>query len=101
MIYVSMIFIILFWFMALIMMLLPGKLPRGMAFFLLIFELPLISGRQTLWLESPLQIVTISLPALDALYGYIFFLAWAFIAWVNYMETIGRDFLVRKRKPVT
>jgi hypothetical protein len=89
---------VLFWAMGLIMMLLPGKLPRGMAILVFIFELPQIARPQTLWLEGPLKIQFIPLPALDALYGYTFFLMWTFIAYVNYMETILRDWKTMRKK---
>jgi hypothetical protein len=98
MIWVSLIFIIIFWFMGFIAMLLPGKLPRIMAIFMFALELPLIGGRQVVWTEGPLTIQTVALPALIASDAFTFFLAWTYIAIANVLDTFERDWFGRKRK---
>jgi len=80
------------------MMILPGKLPRFFAIIMSGFELPLIAGKETILTEGPLAWQTVSIPALDQLYGYIFFLMWTFIAYANFLDTMERDIRGRKRK---
>lgn len=65
------------------------------------FELPLISGKESVLTEGPLSWQTISIPALDQLYGYVFFLMWIFIAYANFLDTLDqpRGLNGRKRKP--
>ena len=98
MIWVTWVFIVFFDVFGLILMLVPGILPRFVAIACYIYPLPLIAGQQVIWTEGPLAIASVSLPALTASVFFSFQTMMVYVATVNFLEQMGRDYLGRKRE---